>query len=123
MGVMWTNWRDSFTLSWGGLTQISKPQIITMDSQAENKSLDSLTDRHDDEQIEIKAGALTGLSSKKAIDEEKMAHQQALAAVTVNKADKEYIINELEVDDLVADSALREANGDLKKAVVSIVNQ
>lgn len=79
------------------------------------------------EEKEIDTGnlndAMTAISDKRKKDAEaKIARSKELASVKVTKEDVELVMNEFEVTKLTAERVLKENNGDLKKALISLVN-
>jgi NACalpha-BTF3-like transcription factor len=87
----------------------------------EDKQLDSVTDFHEDREIDSSKAkdALSSLGSKERKEQEleKQQRDKELAKVKVTKEDIEYIVNELEVDKFRAERLLRESAGDPARTV------
>ena len=67
------------------------------------------------------ADALSGLKLTGDDEAARQAKEKALAAVTVNKADVDLIVAELELTPEEADRALRESGGDVTKTLRALV--
>ena len=70
---------------------------------------------------QIKAAMAKLAETEAAAQEARRAHEKQLAAVKISAADVELIAVEYELDKKKAERALREAGGDVKKALTALL--
>ncbi|TXG71609.1 hypothetical protein EZV62_000188 [Acer yangbiense] len=92
------------------------------DLQQQSKALDKLTDHVEDRQLDS-SRAMASINASKAADLNAMRlREKELAAVKINAADVDIIVNELELDKKVAERTLREHKGDAVAAIRSLLH-
>ncbi|XP_050372589.1 uncharacterized protein LOC126790413 [Argentina anserina] len=90
------------------------------DLRQQSKAFDKLTDRVEDRQLDSTRvqEAMASIAATSEADLEAMRkREKELATVKINPRDVEIIVNELELDKLVAERTLREHKGDAVAAI------
>ncbi|PSS01539.1 Huntingtin-interacting protein like [Actinidia chinensis var. chinensis] len=90
------------------------------DLQQQSKALDKLTDHVEDRQLDSTRvqEAMASIYAAKEADLNAMRmREKELAAVKINAADVDIIVNELELDKKIAERTLREHKGDAVAAI------
>ncbi|KAK4425963.1 hypothetical protein Salat_1790300 [Sesamum alatum] len=98
--------------------------VDSKDLQQQSKALDKLTDRVEDRQLDSTRvqEAMASISASKEADiQAARLREKELAAVKINAADVDIIVNELELDKKVAERTLREHKGDAVAAIRSLL--
>eukprot|EP01026_Neomeris_dumetosa_P066509 TRINITY_DN6442_c0_g1_i6.p4 TRINITY_DN6442_c0_g1~~TRINITY_DN6442_c0_g1_i6.p4 ORF type:complete len:110 (-),score=29.34 TRINITY_DN6442_c0_g1_i6:220-549(-) len=96
------------------------------EGQEQVKDLDKITDVVDEKELDANKvkKAMTELAeAQKATKEAQRKRQRELAAVKIKKADAELIAQEFELDIKTAELRLREAGGDARIAIKSLIDQ
>ncbi|KAJ0035811.1 huntingtin-interacting protein K [Pistacia vera] len=94
--------------------------VDSKDLQQQSKAFDKLTDRVEDRQLNSTRvqEAMASIAGSKEGDLNAMRlREKELAAVKINAADVDIIVNELELDKKVAERTLREHKGDAVAAI------
>ena len=90
------------------------------DLQQQSKAFDKFTDRVEDRQLDSThvQEAMASIAATSEADLEAMRkREKELATVKINPRDVEIIVNEFEMDKLVAERTLREHKGDAVAAI------
>ncbi|GFZ09087.1 DNA-binding enhancer protein-like protein [Actinidia rufa] len=90
------------------------------DLQQQSKALDKLTDHVEDRQLDstrVQEAMASIYAAKEADLNALRMREKELAAVKINAADVDIIVNELELDKKIAERTLREHKGDAVAAI------
>ncbi|GAB2265729.1 hypothetical protein Dimus_000767 [Dionaea muscipula] len=98
--------------------------VDSKDLQQQSKAFDKLTDRVEDRQLDstrVQEAMASIAASAEADANALRLREKELAAVKINAADIDIMVNELELDKKVAERTLREHKGDAVAAIRSLL--